>query len=218
MADQDRRAALRLLSALLLFDIVLIAIHVAFIATVGAPPDDLSLNSDTSVSEYGNFFKWIAIAVLLWRAGRAMPQQGYALLSGAYAILFLDDAGRLHERLGGALVDRLGVPGVAGLRAQDLGELAIWAALGVLVLTLFALAWGRSRTRVRVGQFFALFCALILVGIGLDMVHSLVAGAQPSSWLDATLAVAEDGGEMLLISATCALAYASFRAARRGRV
>jgi len=98
-----------------------------------------------------------------------------------------------------------------GLRSRDFGELLVWAALGVPVLTLFAIAGlSRSDRYWRHLPYFAVCVAgLIGAGVGVDMIHSVFAGLFGPGPLDFALGMLEDGGEMLLGSLVCSYALAA---------
>ncbi len=119
-------------------------------------------------------------------------------MSLAWSAVFLwvlaDDAASIHERLGEQLGARLGLPALAGLDPQDLGELLVMAAAGGLALLLVGAAHRGTRgpERQLSWRLLALLALLAGFGVGLDM----AASALRSGWLG----FVEDGGEMIGVS------------------
>ncbi len=198
----------RILAIFLAIDAVLIALYVALAiprveAALMPIRPWLILRDDWSAGEIANYAKWTLGALLLALAARRRPGAGLAALSLAMAILLADDAGQLHERGGALLARLLSLPSVLGLRAVDLGELLVWAALGVPVLAGFALAWRRGGPRGRrgVAGLAALLALLVGFAVVADMIHSIIleiglGGARG----DQVAALIEEGGEMIVAS------------------
>lgn len=100
---------------------------------------------DGSFAEIWGYAKSIAAACLLvflfLRHRRATVLLGAALL---FVVVALDDMLQFHERGGGFLANNLGLPSMFGLRAQDLGELIVWALLGIPLVLLILVGYLRS--------------------------------------------------------------------------
>ena len=154
----------------------------------------------------------VAVALLLAVAvrRRAPVYAGWALL---FTGVVVDDAVQLHE-VGGERLARTGaLAGLPGLRPEDVGELLVWAVLGVLLLAVLAATWLRSgASSRRTSRCFALPLALlVLFAVVVDMVNSLLHGAPPAvrllgSWTEAS-------GELAAMSLLLALALDLHRAA-----
>ncbi|MFC5480453.1 hypothetical protein [Massilia suwonensis] len=116
-----------------------------------------------------------------------------------FAYFLLDDAFQLHERLGSVIASGLSMPSYFGLRKQDLGELSVTAAAGLLILPSLLLAyyWGRPALRKIFHNLGLLLVLLVAFGVGVDMVHVVFMN---HSLISPILALVEDGGEMLAIS------------------
>lgn len=71
------------------------------------------------------------------------------MLAATFLVIVADDAFELHENRGGALSGRLAIPNMLGVRGQDIGELLVWALIGIPVLVLLAATWVFSHTRAR---------------------------------------------------------------------
>ncbi|WP_299033031.1 hypothetical protein [uncultured Pseudokineococcus sp.] len=143
---------------------------------------------------------------------RAALLAGWAAL---LAVVVVDDAAGLHERGGLALVDALDLPALLGLRPDDLGEMAVWAAyglpLGLVVLVLHL----RSPSRVRRASWWlaAGFVPLGAAGAGLDMLHSAL--APPGSVVGLLLGSLESVGELASMSLLLVLALVAVGVVRR---
>ncbi|MGR3756541.1 MAG: hypothetical protein ACU0AT_04850 [Tranquillimonas sp.] len=210
------RRILPVLLPLLAVDLALIAVYVALAAGPGRAPDLWNIGLEYSVSEVFNLGKWAATAALLAHLGLGRARPGLAPLAVIYLILLADDGLQLHETAGSWLTGAL-AGGPWATAAQDLGELAAWAVLGVAILVLYRRAWRRASGPDRgwVAALFGAFLGLLFCGIGLDMLHSALGDG---SWIVAGfLSVAEDGGEMLFASLTLALASGAAGDPRAGR-
>ena len=187
------RFARRFLLVALAADLVLIAIWLALLGPEGSRdmPRPFRIEVDGSLGEIGNYLKYVVAGVLLWRAGPG--HRGIALV---FAILLLDDAGNLHERLGDAIGDVLGV-------SDDIGELGGFALLGLPVLMLLARGWMRSDAAGRAGiaGIAVILAALTVCGIGADLAASFFGGAARLA-----LILVEEGGEMIFTSLLAAQA------------
>lgn len=202
------RPAPRLLLALLAVDLLLILLHGSWVwlgrqGVTPPPPNLVAITRDLSIPEFFNYAKWIAIVVMLGLAWRRSGWPTLAAFAVIYGVVFLDDALSIHETVGVRLAVGWGLPDVFGLRAQDLGELAIWSVLGALLLAM--LAWGFVRSPEegrKAGRTLGLlFGALIVCAVGADMVHVTLS---LDSVLEDFFSFFEDGGEMIVGSVTLA--------------
>ncbi|MBD4236625.1 hypothetical protein GUH38_04820, partial [Xanthomonas citri pv. citri] len=84
----------------------------------------------------------------------------------------------VHERAGAFLARHLPLPGLPGLREQDLGELAAWGLVGVLPLVVVVVLHRRSPGHVRdAGRGMALVVAgYAFFGVVVDQFHALATG------------------------------------------
>ena len=191
-----------LLAALVAVDLVLIAVSVGRLATAGpSPTDRWLLETDGGWAEYVGYAQQAAVAVALlalWRVTRHLVWIAYATV---FLCALADDYLRLHERKGAWLAEKLALPeGVAGLRADDLGEMLVWGLLAAApVAAAFLLhwrsdAWNRGASLGMAG----FVAAYVFFGAVLDQVHVLFLG----SWVGDVLGTVEDGGELLVLSAT----------------
>lgn len=190
-----------LLGALVLADLVFLAIHVAQETVPGVDDIMFNLSEDRSHAEFFNYIKcvWLGAAMLgctwLTRSLRYLP---WAVLFGYF---LLDDAFGVHEKMGTALTDGLGLPDVLGLRGQDLGELLFFALAGLVVVGCLVLAWRGAPAHWRAvsREFAILIVALGVVGVGFDLVHAMADGVGLTGSA-AVFGTLEDFGEMVVVS------------------
>jgi len=163
------------------------------------------INEDRSLAEFLNYVQGTACCALLFLAYIRTGARIYLGWAIVLAVVVLDDALLLHERIGGQLTAMGPMAALPGLRVQDTGELIVWAAAGVLVLVTLAWAFKRNADEdvARGALFGATFALLVFFAVLLDMLHVAIGASR--LW-DAMLAVVEDGGEMLSLAAALACA------------
>ncbi len=214
---RTRASQHRLFSALVCVDVFFIAIHV-WLAARGQLFDRFDLGADSGLPEKVQYLKWTASAAacayLLYRS-RAALYLSWALLFVYFA---LDDANRIHERLGGALASAFDIGPAFALRGQDFGELAVSLMAGTVLLGFMAAAFARAGPSDGARRFtLALLpwlSALVFFGVVVDLLHIQV-GFLGWSTLWIILEVVEDGGEMIAGSALAALSVRQVMAGAR---
>ncbi|MBA3562447.1 MAG: hypothetical protein H0W33_00260 [Gammaproteobacteria bacterium] len=141
----------------------------------------------------------LAFLLLCWRRQSGI----YAVWSALFLLFLADDALKLHEAGGSIFSHSFGVDPRWGLRAQDLGELAVtapaFAAFLVTFVWFYRMADGRARSLSR--AMLVLLAGLVFFGVFGDMLHSWMSSHRE------LFAVFEDGGEMLAMSALATLVY-----------
>lgn len=168
-----RSGALHVLVGLLCLIPLLLLAHQAHRQGM-APFSDVrwDVDRDRSFMEIAGYVLLGTAAALLLRRG----MQGVPVYLGwsvALLVTMLDDALELHERGGEWLVDSVGLPDPPGLRTQDVGELLVWAGIGVLVLSLLLLTHRRSAEvgRQDSWRLAGLVVLLMSFAVGVDMLH-----------------------------------------------
>lgn len=220
---RDHRDLRILVVGLLLVDAIFIGLYAVTRACralefdpgpLGGVP--MRITTDGGYPELFNYGKTLLVAVLAGRLAVFTRQPIHAALAAVYGMILVDDAFTLHEDGGEALVGAWGLGPVGGLRAQDLGELVIWALLGTSAAVLLAWAIRRSHgVQLELGALQLLpLAALVLFGVGVDALYGLAKDAFTGAGL--VLACVEDGGEMVAITAACALALATTRSHAAG--
>lgn len=178
-----------------------------------------NISKDMGYPEIYTYFKTILVVIILCHTCFRFRDSIYGAWAFVYSVVLLDDALQLHERFGDILQLKFGLPSLLGLEGDDIGEIMVWAALGLPVAG--ALYYGFSRSRgihKIVGQMFGVFFfLLVFFAIGMDMLHSVikrVTNANSDSIGVVTrganflFKVLEDGGEMVTLSMTCAFTVA----------
>jgi hypothetical protein len=110
---------------------------------------DLMLGMDGGYAEifqYGKEFGILLVLLFGFLKNRTLILLGWQTL---FVYLLLDDALRLHERLGKSLAAFLHLSPLAGLRARDVGELLISACVGSLIIGLLSLGYCYASSRLR---------------------------------------------------------------------
>lgn len=196
------------LKLLLCTDLLLIALHLAHTFTPYFSGAEFSLVMERGFGEAAQYAKglWIVFGFLgvAWRTG----ERAYATWSVVFGYLVVDDLFTVHEDVGRGLAASLHLPSAFGLRAEDFGELLVFAAIGTATAALVAAAYAAGSATFRRR---ALHVAVLLVAFAgfagfADMLHIAVSGFAP---LGHAFDVVEDGGEMLVMSVICGYVVAT---------
>lgn len=197
------------LALLLAADGAFMLLYLVHASRLAAGDPRFSLEEDRGFAEVFQYVKlfWTAalLAALLLRT-RILAYAPWSLLFG---YLMLDDSVQIHERLGEWVATRFGFGAAMGLRPQDFGEWTVSAAVLCGFLVLLGAAYARARpAAMRVSApLFGLLLALVVVGVAFDALHVAL-----RSLANTFLVLAEDGGEMIVVSVTCWYTYATWTA------
>lgn len=208
IAQDATLLAIRLFFILLVCgDLVFIAIHVGHITTPALRGAHYSLETDGGLAEFYQYMKQFWLTLCLATAYFQRRELPFLCWSGLFGFLLLDDALQIHERAGRWLGQALGLPAVFGLRPDDLGELIVAGVVGgVLLVTLAVTQWRHRGPSWRASRdLLILTGALASCGVLLDTVHVVAYFRLPA--FSTFLALLEDGGEMLIVSALTAYAF-----------
>jgi hypothetical protein len=211
-----------LLAALVAVDLALVVISVVRLVVAGPSlTDPWLLETDGGVAEYAGYVQQATLVVLLL----ALCWVTRHLVWAAYAVVFLsalaDDYLRLHENKGAWLAEQLAqdlwfpADGFLGLRANDLGELLVWGLLAAVPLAAAVLLHRRSdgwNRRASLGMA-GLIAAYVFFGAVLDQAHVLFL----DSWIGDVVGTLEDGGELLVLSASVVYVVGRLADRRRAR-
>lgn len=218
---------LRFVLDLVLIDFFFVSAHIVFhlARDTGFPVSTAALNffsitTDDSPAEIFNFVKLTIVVGLLGIACARTRAPVFLAAAAAFSYAMLDDLLMIHERVAEAMTGTMSnVALFGGLRWQDIAELA---ALGVPGLFFVVMIWLTGRKRSGDEAVFALLFGSAFIALGafaavVDSLHQVVEGY--SIWIGKVLSVVEDGGEMLVISFTVALAFCAHRyALARGKI
>lgn len=194
---------------LLLFsgDAAFTLLHLINVETGWLRGNRISLEDDGGPAEIFQYLKefWIVVCMVV----AFVSTRHLAYLSWAFVFLFLlaDDAGKIHEGVGGWLAERYDLPAPFGLRSKDTGEVLFAGAIGLAILALVGLAvrHGTEQCRRISRDLGLLIIVLAVVGILVDVLHTIAYFER--SLLAQVLLVVEDGGEMFVMSALTAYAF-----------
>ncbi len=220
--------AFKMLLGLLVIDLVFIGVFVFYgVQQVISDntekfPQMWSLASDYSIPEFFGYAKLLLAAVFLYRTFRKTTHLIWWSWSIIFGLLLADDVLQLHEYGGDWIAGFLAIKSVGGIELHHFGELAIYALLAAIALTV--LIKGLLRTPVltaaKSGFFLIVITGLVVCGVGIDLISSASyfqdteAGTALSKTLYGLLIIAEDGGESIFMTLGCAGAFAVWLGSR----
>lgn len=173
----------------------------------------LNIEKDAGYSEIYQYLKyfWACLLFIVIAAKtRTTPPTAWAFV---FLVLLADDALGLHEQIGGLIALNLHFTPPWGLRTQDIGEViyALGAALVLCIPLGLAYLRGTPHFKQATKHLLQLVVLLACFGVLVDLLHML---AQSGWRLQFVLAVMEDGGEMMAVSAL--LVYTATLCLRKG--
>ena len=171
------------------------------------------IGSDDSYAEMFGYAKAAAVVALLIATHCQSRKWMYSIWAGVFAYVLLDDALLIHERLGRALAG----PSSSDW-AWDLGQLAVWLAVGMVLLaiTVASLVRSAGQDRTNGGLLLVALLALGFFAVGVDLVHVVFRTSFPGA--NQLFTVIEEGGEQLVLTLAVALAVLIRRSQRRSAV
>lgn len=192
------------LCAFVLFtaDLVFFALHLAHDADRSTEAGSMwRVDVDRSYPELFQYLKFGLTAVGLAVLARLRHLSAAGVWAVLFALFAVDDAFSVHEEVGEFLAEALRLPSVAGLRSVDLGEVLYAAGIGLALLIAAAWTWQSEdrRNRWLHIRLAALVGGLALFAVVVDTAHMLPIMASIPGF-----GLLEDGGEMLIGSATLA--------------
>ncbi len=188
----------KLFFLLIAADITFILLHLVHKFTPLLPDTLFSLTRDGSYSEYFQYLKELGVVVLLLGLAARQRRLLFASYAGLFLYFFADDYFQIHEKVGESLVNYIQLPAVAGLRAQDFGELVVFGFFGFIFVLLIGLTHFLSdaQTRLFSRQMLVLVILLAVFGIVFDMLE--IGSTDPV--MGPILGIIDDGGEMVVMS------------------
>lgn len=200
-----QRAVGIVLALLLSIDIGLGLIHLIVMIGWNAP-DIWRVDMDGSYGEAYQYAKYLWLIILFIVFAR--QARSWALLAWVplVAYFMVDDAVLIHERFGYWYSTQSWSFGLGPVRAQSLGELAISAAIGVVLLAILMVGYVRADARARwiFRVLVALTAVLLVFAVFLDVVHGLFENIRI---LDRGLGFLEDFAEMIVLTFMVAFAF-----------
>lgn len=141
-------------------------------------------------------FLAICFLILAIKYGRPL----FYCWTAAFTFILLDDSIEIHEYLGYHLGEFLENNNLGFNLGNSAGELIVFGIFGLLIFVPLFYYFYKSKDRevkIVTQDMFILFAGLIFFGVGIDLVHDFTA---TGTVLNGVLGLAEDGGEMLIMS------------------
>jgi hypothetical protein len=210
--------SLLLLLALVLADVLFIAVHVLHIWSPWLKSWMFSIEQDRGLAEIFQYLKQFVLAACLLVAFVRTRGWAFAGWGVFFGFLLLDDVLEIHEQIGRVLGSQLGIPTVFGLRTDDYGEIAysVLVGLGVVAFVMLIFRRGGDVSRRVSADLLCLLGVLALFAVFFDTVHTIAYYRAPA--LAQMLALLEDGGEMLVMSLITTYAFDSLMSSGRSRI
>ncbi len=198
--------SLLLLGLLLAADLVFISLDLAYQLGWSQDPS-LSLSLDGGYAELFQYAKELWVGACLGGLAAKSRQPVYAVLAAFFFYLLLDDALGWHERAGVWVAETLRLGPFFSLRAQDIGETLFLGGVGAAALVSGLVSYRRSdlRSREVARRLAGAVGVLAIFGVGVDLLHQAF---REVDILGYVLMVAEDGGELLVMSGIAAGVFA----------
>jgi len=123
----------------------------------------------------------------------------YLVWSLLYGYLLVDDAYRVHEKLGALLSSNLNFTPMFGVSARNIGELCVYVVSGLLFLIPIGITYRSSDldTKSNSRCFFLILGLQVFCGVCLDILSSAIKG---SYLMQSIWCLLENGGEMFAVS------------------
>jgi len=188
---------------LVAIDVVFMVAHFLLKTTSFVTAAEFDIAQDRSYSEFFQYAKTLALSALLGVLSYQKRSLVYSLWSFIFLFIFIDDAFEVHEQLGAFFVNQLELIPALNLRAQDLGEMIVYAIYGVTILGAGLVAHYFDRDRLVRRTSIQIFSMLILLGVFggvVDFLHVLAVSFGLPKVVVGLFTLAEDGGEMVVIS------------------
>jgi hypothetical protein len=204
--DRDRDTFL--LALFLGTDVVFMTLHVLHTSSGFFTDRQFSLAHERGFAETFQYLKEGWISVILLSFSLKTPNLLYLAWAGLFGYLLVDDLFQIHERLGFELGNHFGLPVMFSLRPQDLGELAVSGSAAAFFSVLIGVGHYRANPSARSisRSVLVLVLTLAFFGVVVDTIHAMV--SHPIGQL--VLDIAEDGGEMLVMSVILWFVFRSF--------
>lgn len=183
---------------LLCIDFSFISYHSMLLLSPLLDDSLFSLEKDQGYPEMFQYVKWFWIIILFTYLSIKRRSLCFSAWGVFFTYLLFDDAVEIHERVGGLIAGHLTMTPPFGLRLLDIGELAVTAAAGIVLLSFVSVAYVYGSKAFKKISHDLLFLVFILAffGVFVDMLHI--------TWTSNTvLGVIEDGGEMIVASIMC---------------
>jgi hypothetical protein len=185
----------KLLFFLVSADLIFIVLHVLYIKHVLANPL-LSIEMDRGYAEVYQYIKEFWIVLMLLVMAIRTKHLVYIAWSSLFMYFLLDDSLKIHEKLGGYLIQYYEFNPAFNLRTIDYAEICVSILFGTVLFLFIFLSYiiSNSVQKTISRNIFILVLLLAFFGVVVDMLHVAI------PWWKLKLGIIEDGGEMLSMS------------------
>ena len=189
---------------LILTDIMFILLDLFQYATRYIDSPLFYIHMDFGYAEVFQYMKeyWIVILLLIITYKR--KKLIYFSWSLIFLYILLDDSLQLHETMGAALVDLLGLRKMYGLRDDDIGELIFSILSGIVLFSFLGFLYIKSEVEAKKisNNLLVLFFILVFFGVLVDMLGQIFHGEGSifRGLVNKVFTLIEDGGEMIVMS------------------
>lgn len=168
--------------------------------------DRFLVTREGGFGEMFQYFKAATASLLLALFAARRTSATAATWAFLLAVVLIDDALAVHEKVGVTVAAALGLPGFGSVRPNHLGEVVFFGLMGVVFGGGLLAAWrfGRNSDRMVTLVLMPSFGALVICAVVLDLISSVT---RPLIWAP-IFALLEDGGEMVAMSVLLSIVYA----------
>jgi hypothetical protein len=197
-------AETRLLFLLILTDFIFIGLHLLSAHTGFINNDLYLINEDNGYAEVFQYVKEFWVILLLGYVALKERAWLFGLWSFFYFYILVDDALKIHERIGGDFIGKkLGDFSLFGLKTDSyhFGQavFGVGVALVLFIMAVFLYRSSSDSVKKNGMYLFFLFVALGVSAVGFDFLsHAVPLFDNPTGM--AVFTVLEDGGEHIVIS------------------
>ncbi|NMH88169.1 hypothetical protein [Flavivirga algicola] len=185
-----------LLILMILIDFIFISIHCLLLYEFIDYNLNFFIEKDLGFAEFYQYIKEFGIFLMLLLLSYKEKRLIYLVWALFFLYVLLDDSLSLHEIYGVYLADYFNFRSQFNLRAEDFGELLIFALLGIIFFTSVVFTFFRADAKGRLvtKTLFVLILMLVFFGVFIDLLHIAIPDAKNE------FAVIEEGGEMVVMS------------------
>lgn len=180
-------------------DLSFIILHIIFKTTTLLNTTLYSVKRDHGYSEFFQYIKYLWIILLLLYILRKTGFFGYLSWTALFLYFLLDDALEVHENMGSLIAGKLDFTPPFNLRLQDIGEVAVYAIFGPLLMLGIFWAYKRGSQNFKGISIDLLLLVAILAFLGI-VVDNVEIALDHGVFLEEAAGLLDDGGEMIVVS------------------
>lgn len=198
----------KLLTLIILTDFAFILLHFVHFRFDFLNDVKWSLSEERGYPEIVEYIQlaWIAIAFGFYFIKTSTNI--YFLWALLFFYLLLDNSLQIHEKVGLYLANSFYFKDAFSLRSHDFGEMIVYMAIGLFILSAIILSYRKSPPNARAisNNILFLLASFVLFGFSIDMfgniIYKMFGITNDASFISIFIEVVEDGGEMLVIGIT----------------